>query len=209
MDKKAREAQAADPVGHTPTAKCDCPTCKRKLTRPAKLAAHDAVVKGWGDHAARPTPAQQRKLVKKVNESFADSGIDFIYTMRHLDNKIRTLMVAHQKQAAKSDASGATSLPPSYREGYKSNWVQQQRATHAEDSSAPLPASAAPGYGTMASRLAIEGAMGIAAARSFSAFCRGHQAGLLAPRHRIEFRHGPADFWRPSARPVACVRIYK
>jgi hypothetical protein len=32
MDKKAREAQATDPVGHTPTAKCDCTTCKRKLT---------------------------------------------------------------------------------------------------------------------------------------------------------------------------------
>ena len=128
----------------------------RKLQGTTKQIAHAAVLKGWRteEHAARPTLEQQHKLVETVNESLVDAGIEFTYTLRHLENKMRTLMVAHQKQAAKSDASGATSLPPSYREGYNSNWVQQQRATHAEDPSAPLAASAAPGYGTMASRLA-------------------------------------------------------
>ena len=148
MAKKARKARATDPVEHKPTAKCDCTTCKRKLQGTAKQIAQAAVLKGWRteEHAARPTLEQQHKLVETVNESLVDSGIEFTYTLRHLDNKMRTLMVAHQKQAAKSDASGATSLPPSYREGYNSNWVQQQRATHAEDSSLPLAASAAPGY---------------------------------------------------------------
>jgi hypothetical protein len=47
------------------------------------------VLKGWGDHSVRSTPAQQRKLVEEVNEALADSGIEFIYTMRHLTVKHR------------------------------------------------------------------------------------------------------------------------
>jgi aminoglycoside/choline kinase family phosphotransferase len=73
------------------------------------------MLKGWWteEHAARPTLAQQRKLIETVNESLVDSGIEFTYTLRHLDNKMRTLMVAHQKQAAKSDSSLLRSAPSS------------------------------------------------------------------------------------------------
>jgi hypothetical protein len=36
MGKKAREAQATDPVEHKPARACDCATCMRKLQGPAK-----------------------------------------------------------------------------------------------------------------------------------------------------------------------------
>ena len=86
MAKKARKAQATDPAEHKPTRECQCATCKRKLAGPAKLVAHAAVLKGWPqeEHATRLTLAQRHKLIEAVNESLADSGIEFIYTMRHL-----------------------------------------------------------------------------------------------------------------------------